>query len=354
MNTIDKYIAKTILTTTALVLCVLLGIQSFIQLAAQLQDVGKGNYSWLQAFLFVPLMLPSDVYQLFPMAALIGSLMGLSKLSNTSELTVVRVSGMSLFQIAKAVLLAAMLMLLCVTIVGEVIGPLSRDVALNIKTSAISKGQMLQTRSGVWLRDHNNFLHINKITDRHDMRGITLYQVSKKHRLIKSAYAQSAKKRGRDWHFYNVDESIFHPDTIEKNHYQDQRWPIHINTRLMILSEVDPHQQSLSKLYQYLKFRKHSGQGRGQYEYVFWQRVFQPFATIVMILLAIPFIFGPLQRSSNGLRLVSGILMGFGFYIMNKFFGPMSQVFQIPPLLASIMPAFLFAMIGSYLIRFRS
>lgn len=354
MNLIDKYIAKTILGTTVLVLCVLLGVQSFVQLAAQLQDVGKGNYSWLQAFLFVPLMLPSDVYQLFPMAALLGSLMGLSRLSNSSELMVIRTSGMSLFQIAKAVLVAAIVMLFFVTIVGEILGPLSRDFALNIKTNALSEGRMLHTRSGVWMRDHNNFIHISKIKNRHDISGVTLYQLNTKHRLNKLAYAQSATLQEKEWLFNNVDETLFHEDHIEKNHYQQQRWGIHLNTRLMVLSEVDPHQQSLNKLYKYLKFRKHSGQGRGLYEYVFWQRVFQPLATIVMILLSIPFVFGPLQRSSNGLRLIMGIMMGFGFFIMNKFFGPISQVYQIPPAIASIMPAFVFAMIGGYLIKFRS
>lgn len=354
MNLIDKYIAKTILATTALVLCVLLGVQSFVQLAAQLQDVGKGNYSWLQAFVFVPLMLPSDAYQLFPMAALLGSLVGLSRLSNTSELMVIRTSGMSLFQIAKAVLMAAAVMLFFVTIVGEFLGPVSRDLALNIKTGAISEGRMLHTRSGVWLRDHNNFMHISKIKNRHDISGITLYELSPQHRLTKLAYAESGRLQDKEWLFTNVDETVFHPEHIEKHHYQQQQWPVHLNTRLMVLSEVDPHQQSLKKLYKYLKFRKHSGQGRGLYEYVFWQRVFQPLATIVMILLAVPFVFGPLQRSSNGLRVIAGILMGFGFFIMNKFFGPLSQVYQIPPAIASIMPAFVFAMIGGYLIKFRS
>jgi len=81
-------------------------------------------------------------------------------------------------------------------------------------------------------------------------------------------------------------------------------------------------------------------------EFDFWQRLFQPLATLVMICLAVPFIFGPLRTGTMGLRILSGVIVGFGFYILNQFFGPFSMVYQFPPLLAAGLPTLLFATLG--------
>jgi lipopolysaccharide export system permease protein len=80
----------------------------------------------------------------------------------------------------------------------------------------------------------------------------------------------------------------------------------------------------------------------------------QPFATLVMIFLAIPFIFGPLRSVSMGLRIMAGVIVGFGFYILNQFLGPMSQVYQIPAVVAALVPTMVFAMLGAFLLFLRN
>lgn len=355
MNKIERYIAKTIISSTAIVLAVLMGIQSFIQFAAQLRDVGKGSYQWFDAFCFVPLMLPSDLYLLFPMAALLGSLIGLGRLAATSELIVIRSSGMSLFRLAKAVLVTAVLMLIVITFIGEVVGPPARNTALNMKSIALSGGKMLPTRSGVWLRDAQKFIHIAHVNNKRHLSGITMYQFGPNNKLVRSKTASGAVYKNNSWRFQNVRESIMYDNHIQTNYYPEQTWPINIPSRMLTLQKVDPNQQSLRKLYAYLNFRKQSGQGQGPYEFVFYKRLFQPFATLVMILLAIVFVIGPMGKSSRqtfGSRVVVGIFVGFGFYILNQFFGPMSQVYQIPPIMAALLPSLIFAGIGIFLLRF--
>lgn len=357
MNKLERYLAQYIMSSTGMVLAVLLGIQSFIQLAAQLQDVGKGNYSWLEAFLFVPLMMPSDIYLLFPMAALLGSLIGLGRLVNSSELVVMRTSGMSLFRIAKTIIITALFMLLVISVVGEVIGPKARHKALDLKSIALTKGQMLQTKNGVWLRDGHKFIHIAQINNKHRLTNVTMYQLGPNNKLVSSRKAKQAVYQNKHWYFLDVNESIIYDDHIQTYHYKTQTWPVKIDTHYVVLSDVDPNQQSLRKLYHYLKFRRRSGLGQGQYEFVFWKRIFQPLSTIVMILLAIPFIFGTMGRSGRstfGFRVVVGIFIGFGFYILNQFFGPMSQVYQIPALLAALLPSIIFACVGLFLLKFKA
>jgi len=350
---LSRYINTQVIKSILLVLLLLVGIQSFIQLAAQLQDVGKGEYGWGLAFLFVPLMLPSDIYQLFPMAALIGSLMGLGRLASRSELIVMRASGLSKAQIVRSVLMGVFILLILITLVGEWLGPIARDKALSLKNEALSNGQTLSTKHGMWVKDHRNFLHIRNVLSVDQISGITRYRFDKKHNLVLASYASFGQYAGGKWKFYDVDQSEIFIDHVNKKHFKEQEWPFKIDPSHLGIHEIDPNQLSFLQLNDYIHFRKHSGFGVGIFEFVFWKRIFQPLGTLVMILLAVPFIFGPLRSVPMGARIVSGVVIGFVFYILNQFFGPISLVYQLPPVVAAAAPVFLFALVGSYLLLFR-
>ena len=70
-----------------------------------------------------------------------------------------------------------------------------------------------------------------------------------------------------------------------------------------------------------------------------------------MVFLVIPCIFGPLRSATLGLRMIVAVAMGFGFYILNSFFGPMSIVYQFPPFLAATLPSLLFLCAGIILVK---
>ena len=350
---LSRYINKQIIKSILMVLLLLVGIQSFIQLAAQLQDVGKGEYGWGLAFLFVPLMLPSDIYELFPMAALIGSLIALGRLASRSELIVMRTSGLSKAQIVRSVLMGAFILLIFITLVGEWLGPMARDKALTFKNEALSNGQTLSIKNGMWVKDHRNFLHIRNILSATQISGVTRYGFDKNHKLILASYASLGQYENGRWTFYDVDQSEIFFDHVKKQHFKEQKWPFKIDPSHLGIHEVDPNQLSFLQLNDYIHFRKHSGFGVGIFEFVFWKRVFQPLATLVMILLAVPFIFGPLRSVPMGPRIVLGVIIGFVFYILNQFFGPFSLVYQLPPVVAAAAPIILFALVGFYLLLFR-
>ena len=121
MKLIERYIAKTVLAAIALVTLMLAGLQIFILFVDQLNDIGKADYGIIAAALYVLLQMPYQVYLFFPMASLLGCLIGLGILANHSELVVMRAAGMSISQVALVVLKVAMILILFITIVGETI-----------------------------------------------------------------------------------------------------------------------------------------------------------------------------------------------------------------------------------------
>lgn len=352
MRIINNYIGRTIIGTTAIIFIALISMDFFIQLMNEVGEIGHGNYGMAQALLYVLLVLPRDIYQLFPMVGLIGCLMGLGILAGNSELVVMRAAGVSLWQITRAVLMAIILMVFFVTILGEAISPQAIFYAESLKASERSGGQAMATKQGIWLRDGSDFVHIKAVEMADQLIGVTRYQFNQQHRLTNITYADKAVYQHKIWQLQNISASIINPDNTVSVQKQDAaQWKMHLNPDVLKVAQIDADEMSINKLYELIQYRKQNGLRYNTVSLSFWQRIFQPLATCVMMLLAIPFIFGPLRSATMGLRLVAGIIVGFSFYILNQLFGPISIVYMFPPILAAIVPMLLFAGVGVWFMR---
>lgn len=342
MKIADRYIATTVINTTLICLLMLIGITIFISFIQEMSDLGTGNYNFLAATFYVFLELPNQIYTFFPMAMLVGVSLGLGLLANHSELTVLRASGMSLTKITWAVMKAALVFLVIFTLIGEWIGPLAVHAAENQKTMLTSRGQAMETSHGTWIRDGVNFLYIDSVLSHNHLQGISRYQFDKQRNLVTTSYAKSGTYQNEQWLMHDVVESQIKPDGIDTQHYPIANWHLTLNPKILRISAVDPEEMTMQQLYEYIHYLKKNALNATSYVLAFWQRLFKPLATLVMVWLAIPFVFGSFRRLTMGLRMMMGISLGFCFYILNEFFGPLTLVFQLPPLLGAIIPTFLF------------
>lgn len=348
MNIYRQYIGKNVIKSILMVLLVLLTVESFIELAQQLKDVGKGNYTMYLVGMVVPLMLLSKVYHLFPIAALIGSIIGLGRLASRNELIILHSAGLSTWQITRSVLLSALLLIVLVILPGETVAPYAFDMASSIKSHALSRGNTLKTDHGTWVRDGMNFIHIKTIETGDRWYGVTRYNFDQKHELKLASFADRGEFKNGSWQFFYVQQSRFEPERVNREFYDHQVWDLKLDPHMMGLIDTEPSQQSLPQLYNSVHFRKVSGQDSGPFEFAFWRRLMLPFATLVMIMLAVPIVDGPLRSVTMGVRVVAGITVGFVFYMLNQFLGPISLVYQVPPVLAAVMPVLVFGALGAY------
>ncbi len=348
-----NYIGKQVIQSILMILLLLLAIESFIELAQQLKDVGKGDFTLSHVAFVVPMMLLSKVYQLFPMAALIGSIVGLGRLASRNELIAFHSAGMSLWQITSSVLLAAVFLTVLVALPGESLAPYAFDIASTVKSRALSRGNTLKTENGTWVRDGTNFINIRNLVSGSKWQDVTRYYFDDHHELILASFAQRGEFHNGRWYFYNVKQSRFETKHVSRDTFDKQVWNLQLDPRMMGLIDIEPAQQSLPQLYRNVQFRKQSGQNAGPFEFSFWRRLMLPFATLVMILLAVPIVDGPLRTVTMGVRIVAGVAVGFVFYMLNQFLGPVSLVYQVPPVLAAVMPVLVFAILGFFLMRSR-
>lgn len=351
MKLLDRYIAKAVLSAIGLVTLMLAGLQIFILLVNQLDDLGRGDFGLLQAAFFVLLQMPYQVYLFFPLACLLGSLVGLGILANHRELIVMRAAGVSIARITLAVLKAALIVIVVATLTGETVVPYMAHIANDQKMQTLSGGQALRTARGVWLRHKNDFITAGAILADDSLENVFQFRFDDQHTMRMARHIAHLVYDNNQWQATDIEETLITDNGTQTRKIDTMLWDVNVKPAILGASTNDPDEMSLYQLRQYVRAQKKSHQSALSYQIAYWQRLFQPVTTVVMMLLAIPFIFGPLRSSTMGSKLLAGATVGFGFHIINRFFGPLSQVMQWSPIWAAIAPAFLFAILGVFLMR---
>lgn len=352
MRILSNYIAGVVIGSTLMVVLILLGVESFVQFIGELGDIGQNGYGIFQALIFVPMTLPSDLYQLFPMAGLLGSLLGLGRLASSNQLVVMRAAGVSKGKITWAVVRAAFVMMVFVTLIGEFIAPPLYTKANNLKQVSLGNRIGYAQLKNVWLRQGDRFIHIEHVLDPQRITGLTQYRFNRDHRLTAVITAsQAVLEKNGSWQLAHPSITSVGMRHIQTHQQHQMSLRLNFDPKLIEMSRQQPSETSVVKLFNNIRYRQQYGLNSDEYAFAFWQRIIQPLTTLVMICLGVPFIFGSLRNVTMGFRITMGILIGFGFYMLNQFFGPISLVYQFPPWLAAVLPTAIFAIAGWSLMR---
>lgn len=348
---IDRYLIVTTIKYIGIVFLFVLGMEFFVLLVGELSDIGQGTYHFWQAIFYVLLSLPANVYTLFPMVALLGSLIGLGLLGMHSELIVLRSNGLSLWRISRPILLIALVLGIGMSLIGEVIGTSMQNLADKYKVTLVSNGQAISTHRGLWIRSGNSFIHIDKVYQNNKLQGIAQFDFNNQQQMIRALYANNANLINNQWQLQQVRVSNLSDKQVTTQALNKMVWPVQIDAHLLTVSAETTNELNLFDLLKLAELRKQNGLGDRDIIMSFWQRSLQPLATLVMILLALSFVFGSLRNITMGFRMVMGISLGFTFYLMNEFVAPLVLVYQIPVLIGAAAPIILFAILAYVLIQ---
>lgn len=344
MNTLDRYIGKSILGSIFATLLTLVGLSAIIKFVEQFRSVGKGTYDIWQAVAFTGLTIPKDIETFFPMAALLGALMALGNLASRSELVVMQAAGFSRFKIGMAVMKTALPLVLLTMVIGEWGIPQTEQFARDMRARALSGGSMLSMKNGVWAKDGNNFVFVRRVTDDAKLNDIYIYTFDQHRNLteLKHANQASYSEDESKWTLRQVNHSMIRKDEITTSNRLSEKWETNLTPDKLGAVSLRPTSLSISGLYNYISFLRETGQDVSRFELTFWRKIFQPVSVGVMMLLALSFIFGSLRSVTAGARIVTGICFGFLFYVVNEIFGQMSVVYNIPAVFGALMPSLLF------------
>ncbi|MBL4573805.1 MAG: LPS export ABC transporter permease LptG [Gammaproteobacteria bacterium] len=355
MVKIDKHIRNTVLLAMLVVVSLIISIDLIFALAEEIADTDE-NYSLVNALSFILLTLPTSIYELLPFTALGGALIGLGILASNNELIVLQTAGVTVWRIVWSVLKPTMLIMLLSLLLGEFIAPPLEQLAQSNKAVQQSGNDSIGSQQGTWRKVGNEYIHINAIAPGGELLyGVTRYKVGDNRTIVSSSFAETATyiadANSSYWQLSNVRESNFEPGSISAQQYLQEDWQIDLSPELLSVLLVEPDRQSISGLYRFAKFFDAQGLDSATYFLAFWKKLLQPLATLVLVILAISFVFGPLRESTMGFRVFVSLGIGLVFTIMQRLMEPASLLYGFSPLLAVLTPIFLCALLGLFLMR---
>ena len=343
MKVFRRYLAMEIYGATLFVFAAFLGLFAFFDLINELGDIGKGSYRLQHALAFVALSAPTHVYELFPIAVLIGTLYVLSRLAANSEYTVMRAAGLSPAGTAGMLLRVGVVFSLLALLFGELVAPLSDAAARRLKLQATSAVVAQEFRTGLWLRDEGRFVNVREVLPDTTLSGVRVFSFDENYRLRAISDGRTARfSEAGSWHLKDVTETRFTPSSVTVEKRDLLEWRSVLTPDILSVLFVQPERMSAWNLYQYSRHLGENRQKTERYEIAMWKKLIYPFAVLVMMALALPFAYLHVRAGGLGVKVFAGIMIGIFFHMLNSLFSHVGLLQGWAPLASAVMPSLLF------------
>lgn len=360
----ERYFAKQIYLTALFILLAFVSLFIFFDLLGTLGDIGQGRYSLLIAIGYALLQGPTHLYEILPLAALIGSIYVFAQLANHSEFTILRVAGLSTGKALRSALKIGIPIVIATYFIGELLGPYAAQLAERIRLQALGQSISTGFRSGIWVKDKitssgigNRFINIRNLQPNRDISGIDIFEFDSMFRLQSIIQAQTAQYQSKGlWQLDQVIHTQFHTlqdstDLVPNHEAKLQRLDnlqiqSELTPKILEVLLVTPDRMALIDLFRYTRHLRSNKQDSQQYEIALWKKGVYPLTVLIMMVLALPFAYLHARGSSIGIKVFGGIMLGMSFQLVNSLFGHVGQINNWSPPLTALLPALLYLFIA--------
>jgi lipopolysaccharide export system permease protein len=342
-----RYFAREILTTSLFVLVALLALFGFFDLIRELDDLGRGNYRLNAMIGYVLLSLPSHAYVLLPAAGLIGTLFALARMSEHSEITVMRASGLSMRQLALHVAGAGVAIALATLVLGELVAPFTEETAKGLRLKATRSIVAREFRSGFWVKDDRSFVNIQDVTPETELLNLRIYDFDPAFKLTSISRAEKGTYAGPNkWTLSNVELTRFDGDRAVLERVPQAVWNSALTPDILSVLKIVPERMSALNLRAYIDHLRDNRQKATRYEIAFWSKLMYPLAAIAMMVMAIPFALGSVRAGGVGGKIVMGIMIGLAFHFVGRLFSHIGLLNDWPSLASAAIPTVIVALVA--------
>jgi lipopolysaccharide export system permease protein len=357
MRLLRRYLGREVLLATLLIFVALVLLFGFFDLIQELSDVGRGGYTLSAALLYVALHLPSRMYELFPVAALIGTLFAISQLVANSEYTVMRASGASMLQVTWSVARIGIPLAMVTFLAGEFVAPPAERLAQTLR--AASRGSATQVvaqqfESGFWFKQDRTFVNIRSVLADMTLVGVHIYEFDAGARLARVRSAESGRfdPDHNQWVLANVSTTEIGASSTSVSTAASWIWETVLRPSILTVYTVAPERLELDALYDNIKLLTGSAQKASRFEIAFWTKLLYPLTVITMMILALPFAQFQRRQSGMGFRIFVGTMLGLTFFLIGRLFSNLGVLNDWPPLFSAVTPLVFFMVVAAMMLYF--
>ena len=346
VNRLDRYIMAQVFALTAIVALALTAIYTFVTFVSEVRHVGEGTFGVPQLVIYVLLLVPTSLYLLLPIIAMLGTLMGLGTLAAQSEITAMRAAGVSLLRIGRSTLLAGVVVGLLGLLLGEWLAPLGKQSAEALEAQAregTAPGSMNQP---VWLREGDNIINIRSLLAEDHVADVEVFSLAPDLSIRSVLHADEGWYRGGRWQFSTVARTDLSAAGTQVAKLDTFDWGSQPKPEVLRLFLLKANAISIRGLLQLMAYLSDNGLDNREYALELCRKLMTPLTVMAMMLFTIPFVMGPLRSTGAGQRLLVGVLIGVGFYVINEVTANTGQLYGWTPLVSASLPTMLLVVVA--------
>ncbi len=365
MKTLRRLIHREMLVTVAFVALAFLALFSFFDLVEELNSVGKGlaenPYRISHAALFVLMWMPARLYEILPIAVLIGCIIVMARFAQSSEFTILRTSGMGPWLALRTLLILGFVFTGLTFLLGDYVAPQSARTAQLLKSRFL--GNISVGHTGAWLKERQQFssfaVNVGALTNTASMLNIKVFEFNTNGNLVSTLQAQSGDfADDNSWTLHGVKRTDFvvapeankssNPNAkVQYNSFEkNYRWPTNLNAEMVSVALLKPERMGTVDLFQYMRHLDANGQSSQRYEIEFWRKVFYPLSCLVMVVLALPFAYLHFRSGSISGYVFMGVMIGISFFLLNNVFGYAGNLNNWSPWITAATPGILYSLVS--------
>ena len=338
----EHYIRKTLLSFTLVVLVIWLVMYSFFNFLSEMSSIGQFNYTTLEAFRYIALLIPEVAYKHASPVILLGCVLGMGHLATTNQLLVLRISGMSIFKLTMLTIKTALIFVIVVIAIGEIFAPISSDEAEKGRSEALGHPTASQSQEGFWIRDGDNFINVQKNIDGKLFSGVTIIEVNSSNKISTVMKSENATFDGKSLKMNNTDifsiDSTKEIDDISHKERNSYNKTVSFDQDLIDSLKKEPKELTTWNIIKQIKFLSDNKLRSGIFEVELYKRIIKPITLVAMILLAMLFIFGSTRDATLGRKIFFGIALGLSFEMLSRISGAMALSFDFNPVISTVLP----------------
>ncbi|WP_119156984.1 LPS export ABC transporter permease LptG [Caldimonas tepidiphila] len=352
MRTVRRLLYGDILSAVAFTAVAFLALFFFIDFVEELEDLGRNGYELHEALLHSLLQMPGHLYELAPIAVLIGTIFSMARLAQSSEFTILRTSGLGPLRALGLLTVLGVMFGLLTFAVGDYVAPLAEQQAVLLKSQQGQGGG-----AGAWLKDRrvtaegerSYSIHVGSASVDGDLRQVRIFEFDTDGRLVRRIGAERGQViDGEGWRLENVRISRWHGDDgrdaprLADLRQPELEWPNAIGRGVLAAAVLRPKDMSTVELWRYTGHLADNEQAGQRYEIQFWRKALYPLACLVMMALALPFAYLRARSGGVSLKVFGGIMLGISFVLLNNVAAHIGLLQNWTPWLVAAAPSLLY------------
>jgi lipopolysaccharide export system permease protein len=350
---IDRYIMTQFVTGIIPAVLLLVALFSFMTLAEELEDVGKGSFTLPDALMVVFLTSPKRIVELLPISTLLGGLIGLGALANHGEIIAMRTIGISKQRIGQTVATLAVFLCIFITFLQFFVVPEFEKEAATLRAQASNSAEVREGNSqAIWTRNDKAFIRINRVRSDRTLSKVEIFTTDNQGRLSQLIQASSALYfEQENWLLIDVLESRFVDGQVIETVYDNMQWKTLLSTDQAAALILPLEALAPNDLLKTIKNLRKNQLDTHRYEIVVWQQISLLPSLLAMALMSLPLLLGSVRAVSASQRVMTGGLIGIGFYLLQQLSGHLAGILGFNPSLLILTPPFVLLAIAIFAIR---